>query len=618
MSSEFENDFLKDNRIRMDWKVVRWSLKTAWEMDKKTFSVWAVVTLLSSFIPALFLTMLQQIVDGIQANVEAGLGVQSIVLLLVSLVVVMLVRNVFYSIPNLMWTSLDTKYGVGMVRRLSEFLRKVPVHYFDDARTAKLMSVAQKENKELGRFVDGFFCCIGSLITFASMGLVAWRTSPWLLAVTAVYLAGSLPMSIYISKLNYKTWADMADNHRRAEYFYSRVFKEETAKEVRLLDMKDFFTDKWRADQKVVNDMSILRGRRNTVCWNAQSMIVVVVKFLMLFVGVVLLGKGRMTVGGLTVFVSVFTQISNAAANFGENLMELYENSCKLKFKMLLFTWDLSKKRPVDPNCKGPSKRKPGEKPVVFECQHVSFGYKEGQEVLHDLNLRIHKGETVALVGENGAGKSTLIKLLLGLYEPKSGELYFEGKNYRDIDTSKLVEHIGVTFQDFVRFELMIRENVSFGDISKVADDQTVRQAIENGGASHIVKRMPKDIDTYLGRWYEKEGVRMSGGEWQRIAVSRSYINNKDILIMDEPAAALDPIAEMEQFDRIKHSLKERTSILISHRIGFARLADQILVLQEGRLAECGSHDELMAKKGIYYEMFSNQAGWYDDAKEGA
>lgn len=157
----------------------------------------------------------------------------------------------------------------------------------------------------------------------------------------------------------------------------------------------------------------------------------------------------------------------------------------------------------------------------------------------------------------------------------------------------------------------MVRENVSFGDISNVHDDFVIFQAIENGGTLHIVERMTQNIDKYLGRWYEKDGVRMSGGKWQRIAVSRSYINNKDILVMDEPAAALDLIAEMEQFSRIKQSLKSQTAILVSHRIGFARLADRIFVLKDGHIVENGSHEELMAKGCVYYEMFNNQASWY-------
>ncbi len=194
--------------------------------------------------------------------------------------------------------------------------------------------------------------------------------------------------------------------------------------------------------------------------------------------------------------------------------------------------------------------------------------------------------------------------------------MFFKGKNYKNLNTDLLTEQIGVMFQDFVKFEFMVRENVGFGNTAKIFDDEEIQSALKKGMAEHIVSRLPKGMDTYMGRWYEKNGIRMSGGEWQRIAASRAYVSNKEILIMDEPAAMLDPIAEMQQFQQIKNSLKGRTSVLISHRIGFARLADKIIVLDKGNMVEYGSHAELMKKKGVYFLMFSNQADWYEKEKQ--
>lgn len=606
-NEELEVQFLKDNKIHIEWSVVRWALKLAFQMEKKVFMIYAALTLAAAVLPAVFLAVLQRIVDSIQNNVSEGLGVHSILILLIALVATMFIKSAFYRIPEVLWNDLDAKYKVCMEKKMCEFMKKVPVSYYDDAYTSKLMSLAVKE-KNLGQFIACFFDSLGNILGFASMAVLAWHTSPWLLLVVIVFVGIMIPLCIHVAKRNWKAWTDVSEHFRREDYYYSRIFKEGTAKEVRLLNMKNYLVEKWRKENEVLRNNNIEQNKRMNTVWKGMEIGVASTQFFMLFVGLFLLQKGNMTLGGLTVFVSVFSQLCNEASNFGFGFLQAYRRVCGLKFVKMMFE-SFGDGIALEAKKAGANEEKDQ---VVFEGRDISFAYKEGKNVLNHLTFQIKKGETVALVGENGAGKSSLVKLLLGLYEPNSGELLFKGTNYKELDTSRLVESIGVTFQDFVKFELMIRENVSFGDIEKVDKDEKIHEAIEMGGAAHIVERMPKNIDTYLGRWYEKDGVRMSGGEWQRIAVSRSYINSKDILIMDEPAAALDPIAEMEQFNRIKErSLNQVTSILISHRIGFARLADKIMVLKEGNLVEYGNHEQLMAQKGEYYEMFTNQSSWY-------
>lgn len=610
-----KTDFLDDNRIHIDCSVIRWSIAQAFRMDARTSVLWGLMSILGGLLPAMFLSITKEIVDEIQANVQSGLGVNSILIFLAAMVAVMFVQSLFQRIPNVMWCGLRDKYAICMQKKMGEFMRRVPVRYLDDPETAKLIEMAEwnAEGGSLGKFICSIFDWCASILTFLSLLFVSWRTSPWLLPIAFMFLMAMIPYSMKIAKGDWKSWTDVAEHSRVADYHYNRVFKENDAKEVRLLNMGEFIFKKWNKDAEIIRDNNLARDKKVSMANQIMDAAITVAKCLVMFLGIFLLQKKSLTLGGLTVFVSVFAELSWSARNFSGCLLSFVRQSCELKFSKNLFeaTFETRKERHVREGDRT-SVDGTGEKPMVFEAKHVNFSYQDDKEVLHDLSLQIRQGETVALVGENGAGKSTLIKLLLGLYEPSSGELYFRGENYRNIDAEKLLESIGVTFQDFVRFELMVRENVAFGDISHVHDDREIRQALERGGATEVVSRLPQDIDTYIGRWYEKDGVRMSGGEWQRLAVSRSYISNKEILIMDEPAAALDPIAEMEQFYGIKNSLAECTSILISHRIGFARLADKIFVLQEGRLIEEGSHEELMEKQGAYYEMFMNQAGWYD------
>ncbi len=648
---------MDEKNVNLDASVVRWALKFACSLEPVIFTGWMFLYLFSAVLPTVFMMLVSRIIDSIQENVAAGNGIESISVTLIALVVVMFVDNLFFRIPNLMWAGLSTRYSVWMQRKMGEFMRRVPIRYFDDGATARMMSMAQKKENSFGNFIADFFSLAANLFALASMAVLAWQTSWTLLVVMAVFLCVAVALGNYNAKQAYVVWADESQNERIAGYYSNLVFKS-APKEVRLLKLQDYILKKWRERMRPVVDTYIKSRQREDLRWQAMDMIITVTKVVMLCLGLYLLQKGQLTLGGLTVFVSVFEQVGSTTMTMGYNWMNVCQNGQDLQFKKNLLElhitpeprtccvatdrsdsagdpasrsdfsmrgspvtghrvtsnlleWDMSVKRPLHEREKDVQPKKTDENmPIEFELKNVSFAYDKINAIDH-LSLKIHKGETVAIVGENGAGKSTLIKLLLGLYEPQEGELYFEGKSYQKLDMNQMADRIGIVFQDFVRFELTARENVAFGDISKVQDDGAIRRAMEMGGAVYTVDRLPKGMDTYLGRWYEKEGGNMSGGEWQRIAVSRAHISERDFLIMDEPAAALDPIAEMEQFAEIKKSLHDRPAVVMSHRIGCARLADRIFVLQDGRMAEAGSHEELMEKKGIYYAMFRNQAEWY-------
>lgn len=617
MDENLQDDFLLNDKIKIDFKLIRWGIKMAFEIDKLTFTAYTVLFLLNALLPSVFLKLVSSIVDTISKNVEAGKGIQSIAGILVVLAVVMFLNSFFGRIPNIMWNRLNMKYSVGMQRKMCDFMKKVPVKYFDDARTAKIMSLAQSDERTLGNFVFDFFFVLEQIINIIALLVLAVTTSYFLLFAAAAFLCFILPIAIKNAKRQWKSWVDNSDNFNVEQYYQNLAFKVDYAKEVRILGLKDHVFKRWLEPRSRILSAELENNKKTETFWSLSNIGVNITKFLVLFAGLFLLGKGHLTLGGLTVFVSVFESLKNGCFNMGHRIMSFYRKSCDLKFKKLLFDMEFQKKTTAEKEKNEAAFASKNEgAPVIFECKNVSFSYQDEKEVLHDLSLRIRQGETVALVGENGAGKSTLVKLLLGLYEPNSGELYFKGENYKNLDTDLLTEKIGVVFQDFVKFDFMVRENVGFGNVAKIFDDEEIKSALKKGMADHIVDRLPNGMDTYMGRWYEKDGIRMSGGEWQRIAASRAYVNNKEILIMDEPAAMLDPIAEMQQFQQIKNSLAGRTSILISHRIGFARLADKIVVLDKGNMIEYGSHAELMEKKGMYYLMFSNQADWYKKEKQ--
>lgn len=250
----------------------------------------------------------------------------------------------------------------------------------------------------------------------------------------------------------------------------------------------------------------------------------------------------------------------------------------------------------------------------VFSARNLSFSYDGKRRVLDSVSFDINEGEVVALVGSNGSGKSTLVKLLIGVFAPDAGELFFHGRPYGECSSDYLNAQIGTFFQDFYLFHHSLAENIAYGAHERIGCEDEVREALEKGGAAHIAARLPKGVHTLVGKRIDKEGAEFSGGEKQLLATARTYMGDKRVLIFDEPASMLDPLAELGQFEAIRNRIGGNTGVLISHRVGFARMADRVIMMEGGRVAETGTHDELMARGGAYARFFREQAQWYGEA----
>jgi ATP-binding cassette subfamily B protein len=251
---------------------------------------------------------------------------------------------------------------------------------------------------------------------------------------------------------------------------------------------------------------------------------------------------------------------------------------------------------------------------VVFE--HVSFHYPGTDAlVLDDLNIEIPPGQTIAVVGHNGAGKSTLIKLLCRLYDPIAGRILLDGKDLRDLDPDELRSVIGAMFQDHVSYQATAAENIGLGSVAELDDRDKITRCARQAGADELIEGLPKGYETHLGKWFD-HGVELSGGEWQKIALSRAFMRDARLLVLDEPTSALDAQAEYDLFERLRRLAHGRTAVYISHRFSTVRKADRVLLLDAGRVAECGSHDELMARNGAYAQLFLLQALAYLDAPD--
>ncbi len=592
-----------------------YGMKQAWEIDKKCLCLWFGFSFLGALLPTFFLALTKAVVDDITKQIGMHASLNKAIGLIVVLAAVMFCSTVYALLPQLFNFIARRVYGVAVHKMLGEKVRNIPLRCFDDKQTADDMEAIKTKTNTIVWFLSSAIELFGNLVSLAGILVLAASTSFFLVLAALVFLAFVIPVGYQNSQKSYEFWEKERNNWRHMDYYFHLMFNTDAAKEVRVLGLREILNRRWRQIEEPFLKRRLANEERRRRSFDLITLFATVSKFIILFIGLWLIQKGRLQLGGLTLFVSVFEQIQSGCTRLGRQISSLLEWCSDLYFTKKVFSTDYQSLVPAAKEDARilPTPVKKGEPPIVFELKDVSFYYREDKKALDHISLTIRQGQTVALVGANGAGKSTLVKLLLGICVPTEGQMFFKGKHYSKWSREEIVKNIGVTFQDFVKFELMIRENIAFGDITKVDEDEVLMDAAKKGGADKLVERFDDGLDHYMGRWYKQKSSLFSGGEWQRLAVSRAHLSDRGILIMDEPAAALDPIAELQQFQNIRNTIKDRTSVLISHRIGFARLADLIVVLEEGKLAEIGQHEELMEKKGIYYRMFSEQAGWYQN-----
>lgn len=316
--------------------------------------------------------------------------------------------------------------------------------------------------------------------------------------------------------------------------------------------------------------------------------------------------RGALTLGSMVLYVAAFRQGQQAFQSILSAIGGMYEDNL---YMSNLFAYLGT---PIEPRRALPAPSPPPAAEEGLRFESVGFRYP-GKDAwaLRGLDLFVPRGQSLAIVGHNGAGKTTFIKLLTRLYEPTEGRILLDGKDLREWDEEALRKRVGVVFQDYNQYQLKVRDNVGLGSVEHRDEEDRLQRAVERGGAAEVVAGLKEGMDTQLGRWF-KDGAELSGGQWQKIALARAFMREEaDILVLDEPTAALDAEAEHAVFERFKGLAEGRTSILISHRFPTVRMADRILVLEGGRILEQGSHADLLALGGRYAHLFSLQAQGY-------
>ncbi len=441
-------------------------------------------------------------------------------------------------------------------------------------------------------------------VSLISFGTLLIQFSPW--AVAVLLLAG-LPSFLAEAKFSgdaFRLFRWRSPETRMQNYLETVLAREDHAKEVKLFGLGPLLLERYRdIFRKLYQEDRDLTIRRDS--WGFGLGLLGTLALYGAYGWIALTTiAGRITLGQMTMYLMLFRQGQSAVSASLSAVSGMYEDNLYLS---TLYDY---LETPV-PRVAGAALRGPHpEDGIRFE--NVSFTYPQAEgPALEGISLHIRPGESLALVGENGSGKTTLIKLLTRLYQPTTGRILLDGRDLREWEAAALRQRVGVIFQDFARYQLKVGENVGAGDVRHFADTARWREAGDKGMATPFVDTLPNGYETQLGKWF-KEGRELSGGQWQKIALSRAFMRSQaDILVLDEPTAAMDAGAEATIFEHFRKLTQNRIAILISHRFSTVRMADQIVVIRDGRIIERGSHDELMALSGHYAHLFSLQAKGY-------
>ncbi len=441
-----------------------------------------------------------------------------------------------------------------------------------------------------------------TVLTFAA-GLLAY--APWLMVLLAVALVPAFIGESHFNALNYSLNFQWTPERRQLEYLRQMGASVETAKEVKIFDLNRFFIERFRTlSQKFFEANRRLAGRR--ALWGTLLATLGTLGYYVAYGYIAWRTvRGDFSIGDLTFLAGSFRRL--------RQLLESLLSGFSQVAGQALYLDDLYSFFEIEPEIasKPDAIAVPDPIRTGFVFENVGFRY-EGNErwALRGLSFELHAGEVLALVGENGAGKTTLVKLLARLYDPDEGRILLDGRDLRDYDLDELRANTGVIFQDFVRYHLTAAENIGVGQIDAMDDRERIERAARKGLADEVVAALPNGYDQIIGRRF-KQGVDLSGGQWQKIAIARAYMRDAQVMILDEPTAALDARAEFEVFERFKELSAGKTAVLISHRFSSVRMADRILVLADGRVEASGTHEQLMAQGGRYAELFELQAAGY-------
>ena len=594
-----------------------------WEASPISLIIMCLLCLLDGTLPVLGAYITRDIMNSVSELIGAEMADSSfrdamvtlapLMILFLYQMIYLFLRRVLTRIDSMI-SSIAGELVVNQIKlKIITKAKEVDQRSFDDP---SFYGKLENANREAGmrplHILTATFKVISSVITVISFIAVLVTLSPFVPLIIVVASVPGAVVNYYFRNRNFRYIRRHSKERRQMNYYSGLMTNKDSAKEIKILGLADTFTEKYNeAFKGYYKGLKRIITKECLMQVSVSAIYVIASAALFAYTAYDVVYHGG-AIGDYSLYTGALNSITTYVSTVVTSTATIYEGTLFIE-NMLDYMKETPTVVPSIPNPAIPSRGVSH----TLEFRDVSFRYPGTErDVIKHVNLTLRSDEPVILVGLNGAGKSTLLKLIMRLYDPTDGVILLDGRDIKEYDTAALYDMYGIIFQDFGKYADTVSENIRFGDVRREHSEEDVRRAAELGGAAEFIEELPEGYNTPLTRLFEDGGIELSGGQWQKLSIARAFSKKSDILIMDEPTASLDPLAEQDVINRFAELSRGKISILVSHRLTGAVTASQIVVLADGEISEIGTHDELMEKQGSYYLLFTTQAQRYISTME--
>jgi len=585
---------------------VRPLLVMVWETSPPLVLATTILRLFRALLPLAMLWVSKLILDAVVGRIMRKSGNLQQVWKLVALELALAVLGDVLGRANTLFDSLlGDRFTNRVSVRLMQHATGLDLASFEDPVFYDKLERARRQTTGRLTLLASLLNVCQDMLSLISLSGILFVYAPWLMLLLVAAVIPAFLGETHFTTLAYSALYRWTPQRRQLDYLRFLGAGAQSAKEIKIFGLGRHLSERYHEISDAIEQENKKLGIKRATVGAALNLVSTGGYYAAY---IVVLGKalaGAFSIGTFTMLTGAFQRSRTYIEKILSSFNDISEQA--------MFLTDLFDFFAMEPTIRSLPNALPAPRPIRdgFEFRDVAFAYPGSSRlVVKEINFRLYPSEKIALIGENGAGKTTLVKLLSRLYDPTAGSIFLDGVDLREYDVESLRREIGVIFQDYMRYDMVVRDNIGFGKIESLQDEPRLQTAAHKSLANHLIDRLPNGYDQMVGRRFEG-GVDLSGGEWQKIALARAYMRDAQLLILDEPTATLDARAEYEVFQRFADLTRDRMAVLISHRFSTVRMADRILVLAEGAIQEQGTHQQLVALGGRYAELFELQAAGY-------